>query len=99
MRSIVAGHLRVLTPSHAYDFPAPSVQNDNSPSLKSELRVVSDAFWIRLYTMGDLGFAEAYMYGDVEIEVDDLVLVFHVSSSVMSHSGYVELNWPLDLHS
>jgi len=80
MQNIAAGHLRVLTPSHIYNFPAPSLENNNASGLKSELRVVSDAFWIRLYTMGDLGFAEAYMYGDVKIEVDDLVSVFHVSS-------------------
>ena len=80
MQNIAAGHLRVLTPSHIYNFPAPSLENNNTSGLKSELRVVSDAFWIRLYTMGDLGFAEAYMYGDVKIEVDDLVSVFHVSS-------------------
>ncbi|EPQ54577.1 cyclopropane-fatty-acyl-phospholipid synthase [Gloeophyllum trabeum ATCC 11539] len=44
------------------------------PELKAELRVVNDVFWVRLCTMSDLGFAEAYMYGDVEC--DDLVSVF-----------------------
>lgn len=31
----------------------------------AELRVVRDAFWLRLAFMGGLGFAEAYMFGDV----------------------------------
>jgi cyclopropane-fatty-acyl-phospholipid synthase len=66
MQNITAGHLRVLTYSHIYNFPASFEKNNDAPSPKSELRVASDVFWIRLCAMGDLGFAEAYMYGDVE---------------------------------
>jgi len=75
MGNITIGQLRVLTCSHTYTFPSPSVQAENKkPDLKAELRVVDDAFWVRLCTMSDVGFAEAYMYGDVEC--DDLVSVF-----------------------
>ena len=81
MQNITKGHLRVLTYSHIYNFPSPdsSTAKDSTnamPDLKAELRVVNDVFWIRLCTMGDLGFAEAYMYGDVEC--DDLVSMFLV---------------------
>jgi cyclopropane-fatty-acyl-phospholipid synthase len=83
MQNINKGHLRVLTYSHIYNFPSPDSAatkenlNPNPMSdLKAELRVVNDVFWIRLCTMGDLGFAEAYMYGDVEC--DDLVSTFLV---------------------
>ncbi|TRM59535.1 CFS1-like protein [Schizophyllum amplum] len=31
------------------------------------LRVVDDTFWLRLLTSADLGFSEAYMIGDIEI--------------------------------
>ena len=60
-------------------FPSPDkvAAEDATSPLKAELRVVDDAFWIRLCTMGDLGFAEAYMYG--EVECDDLVTTFLVS--------------------
>ena len=81
MQNITKGHLRVLTYSHIYTFPKPvespqtPAEND-LPDLKAELRVISDVFWIRLALMGDLGFAEAYMYG--EVECDDLVSLFLV---------------------
>ncbi|KAF7985573.1 hypothetical protein HWV62_3849 [Athelia sp. TMB] len=76
MQNITNGHLRVLTFEHIYNFPAPSAAEDSAQGVKSELRVVNDAFWIRLCAMGDLGFAEAYMYGDVEC--DDLVSIFQM---------------------
>ena len=66
MQNISTGQLRVLTYSHIYNFPTPLEEVNDTPSVKSELRVISDVFWIRLCAMGDLGFAEAYMYGDVE---------------------------------
>ena len=82
MQNITKGHLRVLTYSHIYTFPipdddrSPAPDENTLPDLKAELRVINDVFWIRLALMGDLGFAEAYMYGDVES--DDLVSVFEV---------------------
>ncbi|KIM79768.1 hypothetical protein PILCRDRAFT_73779 [Piloderma croceum F 1598] len=76
MQKITVGHLRVLTHERTYDFPRLCDENGDAPNLKSELRVVNDAFWIRLCIMGDLGFAEAYMYGDVECA--DLVSLFQI---------------------
>ncbi|KAE9399100.1 cyclopropane-fatty-acyl-phospholipid synthase [Gymnopus androsaceus JB14] len=32
------------------------------------LTVVNDSFWLRLMLSGDLGFSEAYMVGDIEVE-------------------------------
>lgn len=82
MQNITNGNLRVLTYSHIYNFPAADSDAENpTPDLKAELRVVNDVFWIRLCTMSDLGFAEAYMYGDVEC--DDLVSTFLVSPSMI----------------
>ncbi|KAG9082916.1 hypothetical protein FS749_006474, partial [Ceratobasidium sp. UAMH 11750] len=75
MQRITIGHLRVLTSFHIYNFPALEdgvVQEGPC----AELRVVKDSFWIRLATMSDLGFAEAFMYGDVEC--DDLVTLFKI---------------------
>ncbi|TFK69533.1 cyclopropane-fatty-acyl-phospholipid synthase [Pluteus cervinus] len=42
----------------------------------AEFRVLNDAFWIRLCLMSDLGFAEAYMYGEVECK--NLVALFEL---------------------
>lgn len=41
-----------------------------------ELRVIRENFWVRLFLFGDMGFAEAYMLGD--IECDDLTGFFMV---------------------
>lgn len=74
MQRITIGQLRVFTYDHIYTFPAPgspAEQSNPRSELKAELRVVSDAFWVRLCTMGDLGFSEGYIYG--EVECDDLV--------------------------
>ncbi|KAF9267297.1 cyclopropane-fatty-acyl-phospholipid synthase [Marasmius fiardii PR-910] len=74
MRNITKGRLRVLTFSHIYTFPDHSAENTEGH--KADLRVVKDTFWVRLCAMGDLGFSEAYMYGDVEC--DDLVSLFQI---------------------
>ncbi|KAI0044109.1 cyclopropane-fatty-acyl-phospholipid synthase [Auriscalpium vulgare] len=73
LKKIRIGRLRIVTPGKTYEFPETSA-HDASTDLSVELRVVSDAFWVRLCTMSDLGFAEAYMYGDVEC--DDLISTF-----------------------
>jgi cyclopropane-fatty-acyl-phospholipid synthase len=79
MENITEGQLRVLTYSHIYTFPAPLIDSEHPErGSKAELRVANDVFWVRLCAMSDLGFAEAYMYGDVEC--DDLVSLFHVCS-------------------
>ncbi|CAK5284066.1 unnamed protein product [Mycena citricolor] len=77
MQKITHGQLRVLTYSHIYSFPTVAADgSDDDSSPKAELRVTSDSLWIRLALMGDLGFAEAYMYG--EVDCDDLVSLFSI---------------------
>lgn len=41
-----------------------------------EIVVKNDAFWVRLFLFGDMGFAEAYMLNDFECE--DLTSFFQV---------------------
>ncbi|KAJ8506955.1 hypothetical protein ONZ45_g10624 [Pleurotus djamor] len=67
LQKIKIGTLNVQTSSHNYTF-------GGTGELRGELRVLNDVFWVRLCTMGDLGFSEAYMFGDVEC--DDLMPVF-----------------------
>jgi cyclopropane-fatty-acyl-phospholipid synthase len=43
---------------------------------RAELVVKKEAFWVRLFLFGDMGFAEAYMLGDIECE--DLPSFFEV---------------------
>jgi len=84
MQKITVGQLRVLTHSHVYTFPDPIEHGNRTPNsrpdLEAEIRVVNDTFWVRLCAMSDLGFAEAYMYGDVEC--GDLVSLFEVRHSL-----------------
>ena len=73
MRKIDKGQLRVVTKGQVYQFPdAPAKYGERT----AEIRVLNDAFWLRLCLMGDLGFSEAYMYS--EVECDDLVSLFQV---------------------
>ena len=71
-QSIKYGRLRILTDQGVYTVP-PDAKDDAEGA---EIRVIRDTFWLRLVTLGDLGFAEAYMSGDCE--VSDLVQVFKV---------------------
>lgn len=57
---------------------------DASQAPKAELTVRNPNFWLRLCAMGDLGFAEAYMYG--EIDCHDLVKVFLVGAPCLQPS-------------
>jgi hypothetical protein len=45
------------------------------------IQVLSDAFWIRMFLLSDMGFAEAYMVGD--IRVDRLDALFKVRQDIM----------------
>lgn len=71
-QSIKYGKLRILTDQGVYTFPPDAKDTEDA----AEIRVIRDTFWLRLVTLGDLGFAEAYMSGDCE--VSDLVKVFQV---------------------
>ncbi|KAF8489295.1 hypothetical protein F5888DRAFT_1808958 [Russula emetica] len=68
LRNISVGRLRIVTSKYTYEFPERSADGDREEEPHAELKVINDAFWVRLCMMGDLGFAEAYMFGDVLCE-------------------------------
>jgi cyclopropane-fatty-acyl-phospholipid synthase len=83
-QSITWGQLHLTQGDSEWIFPQSSfnknttttrAEGDNSVSV--HVKVYSDAFWLRLVTLGDLGFAESYMAG--ECEVSDLPVLFKVS--------------------
>ncbi|KAI0667642.1 cyclopropane-fatty-acyl-phospholipid synthase [Trametes maxima] len=81
LASISNGSLTIHTPAQTYRFgqDRESHEASHEDALKApraELTVRNPIFWLRLCAMGDLGFSEAYMYG--EIDCDDLVKVFLV---------------------
>ena len=86
MQRITIGRLMILCSENTYIFPSKSSENGTQSGkhgYTAELRVVKDTFWVRIYAMGDLGFAEAYMYGDVDC--DDLISLFRVSCPWMAY--------------
>ncbi|EGG01939.1 uncharacterized protein MELLADRAFT_38847 [Melampsora larici-populina 98AG31] len=63
MEKISVGELRVLTEQGIYTFGKTTPEDD----LRAEIRVINDAFWVRMFMLSDLGFAEAYMVGDIQM--------------------------------
>ena len=89
LQKITNGTLVIHTPGHTYHFGERPDEHHHfhHPKPKgpyAELRVRSPNFWLRLCAMGDLGFSEAYMYG--EVDCDDLVQVFTVRTPSMTRS-------------
>ncbi|KAL1921576.1 uncharacterized protein VTP21DRAFT_11292 [Calcarisporiella thermophila] len=54
------GRLRVESPNGTWEF------GDGNAKEHIELKVIREVFWLRLALFSDMGFAEAYMSGDVE---------------------------------
>lgn len=94
MERIERGELRVITTETIYTFGSPAIYSEAFPNpnksatasprtdeLRAEIKVVNDAFWLRMLVAQDLGFSEAYMNGD--IEVDDLSALFKVRPLVL----------------
>ena len=65
----------LFSEGHHLAFPADS-GSEHAGARTATLTVQDPVFWLRLALQGDLGFAEAYMYG--EIDCEDLVTVFLV---------------------
>ncbi|PCH40220.1 S-adenosyl-L-methionine-dependent methyltransferase [Wolfiporia cocos MD-104 SS10] len=61
------GKLTIETPSGVHVFPSHPASDAvaDASMLSAELKVADPRFWFRVAMMGDLGFAEAYMYGEL----------------------------------
>lgn len=84
LSNIRYGCLTICTPTQTYVFFSPLENNTEGQEvrdgkLKATLRVRSPKFFLRLLMSGDLGLAEAFMFGDVDVDSDELVRVFLVS--------------------
>ncbi|KZT56536.1 cyclopropane-fatty-acyl-phospholipid synthase [Calocera cornea HHB12733] len=81
---ISRGRLRIVTPAAIYNFPTDEMKEKpqlgstdvvgDASDIHATITVRRDSFWLRVLTTADLGFAEAYMTG--EIDVDDLTSLF-----------------------
>lgn len=95
--------------SMKHDALHPKTTNGNdashSPSPQVKLRILKEAFWVRVFLFADMGFAEACMLG--EVECDDLTGFFKVCNTclvgpkahlVISSSLQIALSWPMPPH-
>jgi cyclopropane-fatty-acyl-phospholipid synthase len=80
------GRLRLITPDRCYIFGAAPTDSKHG-LLEAELKVVDDSFWLRLALQADLGFGEAFMYG--EVECDNLDSLFKVRGPPRPSSAYL----------
>ncbi|MCJ1477693.1 hypothetical protein MMC13_006366 [Lambiella insularis] len=74
LRRVQAGQLVVTDTTGVVTICGSPKPKDGSP--RTELRVLKDAFWVRLLLFADMGFAESYMLG--EVSCPDLVAFFQV---------------------
>ncbi|TIA99755.1 hypothetical protein E3P96_02831 [Wallemia ichthyophaga] len=58
-------------------------KGDPGKQPQATITVKNHAFWVRLLLMNDVGFSEAYMFGD--IDVDDLTSVFKIFIANRKH--------------
>lgn len=83
LKNIQLGQLSIITTAgqtHVFGSSASyseGLGQERKCSSRAVLRVLNDVFWIRLCCMGDLGFSEAYMFG--EVECPNLIETFKVS--------------------
>ncbi|CAG8482621.1 5488_t:CDS:2 [Paraglomus occultum] len=77
MAKINVGHLEIWTEERVYEFGSRDSQ------LKAKFKVLNESFWVRLLLFADLGFAEAYMLGDVVC--DDLGSLINVFAANRNH--------------
>ncbi|KAH9933161.1 cyclopropane-fatty-acyl-phospholipid synthase [Epithele typhae] len=91
-KAIAHGALIIHTPQHTYHFGQPLTPHASLAhpprAPVAELTVRSPNFWLRLCAMGDLGFSEAYMYG--EVECNDLINLFMVFLANQEQLGTLE---------
>ncbi len=63
LKNISEGLLEIVVGSETYVFGASSI----GCAYQARIIVKNEAFWTRLLLTQDLGFAEAYMFGDCEL--------------------------------
>ncbi|KAI0785790.1 CFS1-like protein [Abortiporus biennis] len=73
---IAHGQIRIDTETRSYVFPEEILPTNKFPHVRAHIHVLRPSFWLRLALMSDLGFSEAYMFGDIDCE--DLIAVFEI---------------------
>ncbi|KAI0275358.1 putative cyclopropane fatty acid synthase [Gloeopeniophorella convolvens] len=66
-RAIVVGYLEIEESGETYQFGRPEKGSNHV-----RFSVKNEAFWTQVLLRGDLGFSEAYMVGDIELDPETL---------------------------
>ncbi|KAI8460116.1 cyclopropane-fatty-acyl-phospholipid synthase [Phakopsora pachyrhizi] len=89
LNRIVRGQLIITTRDQRYVLGDPSI-NRSHERLEAEIRVLNDSFWIRMFLSSDLGFAEAYMVRDIEVDnLNSLFKLFILNRSNLSEMSMI----------
>lgn len=79
LQHITQGRLEIVTPTQTYHFANHQSEAAVDARIPRATVVVrSHTFFLRLLASPDIGFAEAYMFGDIDIDTDHLIEVFRV---------------------
>ena len=84
LSNIRYGRLTIRTSTATYMLPPSRAQKDlledrASRELAATVHVRNANFFLRVLLSGDLGFAESYMFGEIDMDPEDLVRLFLVS--------------------
>lgn len=88
---IQRGQLTLITQDRFLTFGHPIVDQGSGPEdLRTQIKVINPAFWLRMFLMSDIGFAEAYMVGDIEVVgLESLFKIFILNRSNLSEMSMV----------
>ncbi|PLW39995.1 hypothetical protein PCANC_11531 [Puccinia coronata f. sp. avenae] len=101
LSKIEHGRIHMHTKQESWTFGGQCTTKAHGEQEEEEvsIQVLSDAFWIRMFLLSDMGFAEAYMVGDIRVDrLDALFKIFirnraHVSEmSMLASSLFGALN-------
>ncbi|EFP78021.1 uncharacterized protein PGTG_03977 [Puccinia graminis f. sp. tritici CRL 75-36-700-3] len=90
MSKIEYGQIKLNTETESLVFGRSKVHPETSEELAAVIQVVNDAFWLRMFLLSDIGFAEAYMVGDIQVDrLDSLFKIFILNRSNLSEMSMI----------
>ncbi|KAI0087071.1 cyclopropane-fatty-acyl-phospholipid synthase [Irpex rosettiformis] len=90
LQGIAVGKLLIVTPDATYHFPFQPAEGreekpvsfsrsySDDPQPEAKIIVKNKSFFLRLAASPDIGFSEAYMFGDIDVETDRLKDIFRI---------------------
>ncbi|KAI7946689.1 hypothetical protein MJO29_011216 [Puccinia striiformis f. sp. tritici] len=90
LSKIEFGQIKLNTKQESLVFGKSKVHPETDEELAVVIEVVNDAFWLRMFLLSDIGFAEAYMVGDIQVDrLDSLFKIFILNRSNLSEMSMI----------